>query len=364
MKLAIVLLFVIGFISFRQFIDSQFFKKYLTEIRTNAILLSNPALERNSENEIGEQCHPTYPLASTDQIHHLAKLWSTFNCPKNVEQAPKCNFVSLGRHLLDHAINNNVTLLTVQIGAMDGKSNDPMYSMFASDGLMRRLFGNFNFTSLKNWLPVLIEPTPDSYQKLVYTYRDIEYQKNLPCSIPMNAAVTYGTDSSKCVFCRFNVSPDAPKICADQPDFVKYQINTLDCEYMRKYHGKQYDTCIIEDPIPCGTVKTLLEERLPYLGINASTIAMMQIDVESHEYNILPGLLKEFKDNLPAIVHFENKVMKDLDIKNPLKNGEKRLDTVYHALEQAGYTLYEEREDTLALRLNPSTNSSTKSHLL
>ena len=74
---------------------------------------------------------------------------------------------------------------------------------------------------------------------------------------------------------------------------------------------------------------------------------MVQIDVEAYEYILLQGLVKDLNP-LPPIIHFENKVMKSLGRKKPLPNGEKRLDIAIKALEDVGYTVYEEGEDSLA----------------
>ena len=55
--------------------------------------------------------------------------------------------------------------------------------------------------------------------------------------------------------------------------------------------------------------------------------------------------------SLPPVIHFENKVMLDQDMKHPLVNRTSRLDQVKELLGSRGYNLYEEGEDTLAIKL-------------
>ena len=82
-------------------------------------------------NVVGEgSCHPQYPLMTADHVYSLVKLWFEANCPAGTEKARTCKFRDIGRYLLDHAVKHDLTMLKIQIGAMDGKSNDPMYEMF------------------------------------------------------------------------------------------------------------------------------------------------------------------------------------------------------------------------------------------
>ena len=69
---------------------------------------------------------PPQALIPHDELLHIVKYWHDFNCP----QQKTCQFGSIGQHLLHIAMKRNQTLLTVQVGAMDGYSNDPMYHMF------------------------------------------------------------------------------------------------------------------------------------------------------------------------------------------------------------------------------------------
>ncbi|CAJ1942152.1 unnamed protein product [Cylindrotheca closterium] len=199
------------------------------------------------------------------------------------------------------------------------------------------------FTDLKNWLPILLEPVPANYANLLKTYKAIEEMKGLPCAIPMNAAISFDLTT-------LNV-PFADTIL--RKTHIKSALNgILDCEYSKKFFGtKRYEQCILKDPLPCGPVRKLVQERAPYLPKDVF-IAMVQIDVDAYEYILLDGLVKELNDNpLPPIIHFENKVMKELDQKSPLSTGGKRIQKALETLSNAGYQVYEEGEDTLACLL-------------
>jgi hypothetical protein len=292
-----------------------------------------------------DDCYPRYPILSGDQVYHLVNLWFQANCPSNVPNAKSCKFHSIGRYLLNHAIKHDMTLLTVQIGAMDGKSNDPMFEMYVQKKNWP-LRSKDHFDNLQNWLPVLLEPVPQNYDKLVKAYKEIHEENRLPCPISINAAISYDTHTTECKFCRFNVSPDAPQECS-HADWMKTQMGTLDCEHSLKFLGKSiFDKCIIQDPLPCGPVSSILQKKAPYLPLD-STIAMVQIDVEAYEYIILEGLVKELNP-LPPIIHFYNKV-------DPLPDDKKSLQKAIDSLEKAGYIIYEKGEDTLAFYLPYNT---------
>ena len=63
-------------------------------------------------------------------------------------------------------------------------------------------------------------------------------------------------------------------------------------------------------------VKLLSDKFIP-----AEHIAMLQIDIEGYEYILLDGVFREIPDNyLPPVIHFEHKVMFDMDKKHPLVN--------------------------------------------
>jgi hypothetical protein len=118
-----------------------------------------------------------------EEIQSVLKHWYEFNCPRE----KSCTFASIGQHLLHHAIKIKKTLLTVQVGAMDGITGDPMHEMFVEEGTkdsnkgdsMSFVGGRESFTDLRNWLPIMIEPVPVNYETLLENYAGIAKTKGL-----------------------------------------------------------------------------------------------------------------------------------------------------------------------------------------
>jgi len=320
----------------------------IVSLNTDKICPGSSAINKANNNT------PPPALMHVDQLLNIVKYWHEINCP----QKDTCQFASIGQHLLHIAMKRNQTLLTVQVGAMDGRSNDPMYEMFVETmgknyvqarkgeiGTRR----NSHFSDLRNWLPVMIEPVPQNYNDAKATYLGIANDGGLGCAVPIHAAVSYDSTKTACPFCRFNTADDAPDRCKKQPDWMKLQIGTLDCEHSKRFFADDFDLCILQDPLPCSSLMNLLSGNF----VPSEHIAMLQIDIEGYEYILLDGMLKEMPDSsLPPVIHFEHKVMIDQDEKHPLVNRTSRIDHTKGLLSSRGYYLYDEGEDYLALRLD------------
>jgi len=242
-------------------------------------------------------------------------------------------FASLGQALYKKAVEQNKYLVTVQIGAMDGASNDPLWGMF--------VVGD---ASLSHWMPLAIEPVPKNYENLQLNYKKLQESNNLPCPILARGAVSYDTSNEErmCPFCRFDLDSELEN-CIGHPDWMTLQIGTLDCAYSKLFFGINFDDCIIQDPLPCAPVGETVEKH----GLPQRGVAMVQIDVEGYEAVIIPNMLKDTaKDDLPPIIHFEHKVMYE---KDRLNGTTTRMNDTFAILENAGYKLYDQGEDTLAL---------------
>mmetsp|Transcript_39020 Transcript_39020/g.82053 ORF Transcript_39020/g.82053 Transcript_39020/m.82053 type:complete len:398 (+) Transcript_39020:123-1316(+) len=287
--------------------------------------------------------NPPTQLMQSQDIRDAIKYWYDFNCPRKLA----CTFASIGQHLLHLAIQRNETLLTLQVGAMDGKSNDPMYEMLVQE-MNRFMYGRETFSTLVNWLPVMIEPVPINYEGMLDTYAEIARDKGLGCAVPINAAVSYTTTESKCPFCRVNTAEDAPQRCREIPDWQRLQIGTLDCDFSKRFFDTDFDLCVLQDPLPCSSIGNLLREK----NVSPEHFAMLQIDIEGYEYILFDGFLKEVQgQSLPPIIHYEHKVMKEHDEQTPL-NISSRLELVSSMLTKRGYVLHDEGEDYLAIRLD------------
>lgn len=297
------------------------------------------SLDINTENA---HSPPAKPM-QLDEIRRIVKYWHGFNCPRR----KSCRFASVGQHLLHLAAHRNETLLSVQVGAMDGKSNDPLYEMFI-DQRAKFLLGMEEAFSIGHWLPVLIEPVPQNYENMMKTYAKVARDQGLGCAVPIHAAVSYDGSKTECAFCRVNTAEDAPQRCREKPDWMRLQLGTLDCAHSRMFFNEDFDLCVLQDPLPCSSVGGLLRRK----NVKLENIAMLQIDIEGYEYVLIEGFMKEVTDaSLPPIIHFEHKVMRKLDMKAH-SNITSRLDGVMDLLTGRGYVLYDEGEDYLAVRLS------------
>jgi hypothetical protein len=213
-----------------------------------------------------------------------------------------------------------------------------MYDMFV-------VRNNKEASTLKNWIPVVVEPAPNNFESLTKKYADVQKKTNLTCPLLSNWAVSYESNS-ECTFCQFNVSNSSDQACKDYPDWVKYQLVTLECGFSKKYHAEHFELCIIQDKVDCGSIQNLLTSKFGFP--DKPPIAMLQIDVEGYEKVLIPGMLNEFDSTTwPPIIHFEHKVLRERDIQNDWDHAIKLND----ALQKRGYDLYDQGEDILAIRV-------------
>lgn len=277
-------------------------------------------------------------------------------------QGMRNGFKELSRLIYQSALENNQILLTLQIGGMDGISNDPMHQIFVLDDLLR----------LHHWFPIVVEPVPTNFDQLTLNYADIQEKRGMPGTAIRQYAITSERDSGACEFCHWNTS-SMDQRCLDAPDWIRTQLGTLDCPHLEHMMGEESSRlCIAHDELPCGTVLELMnslglgEEEMVKKddgatrssgGGNIAPIGIVQIDVEGFEVFILQSLMNEFSDEtLPLVLHFEKKVMVDQDIKNHAGrtvNGTK-IATTFGLLRERGYVMYDDGEDVTAIRLYQS----------
>ena len=94
----------------------------LTDINAvkNIVLNVNNVCPASTQiNKVNDH-QPYSELMGLGEVQSVLNYWYGFNCAKGSNKN-SCNFDSIGQHLLHHAIQRNQTLLTVQVGAMDGK---------------------------------------------------------------------------------------------------------------------------------------------------------------------------------------------------------------------------------------------------
>lgn len=263
--------------------------------------------------------------AVTNSLHNH---YSLFNGDlSNITKNSALKFGKVGKALYEKAMKEDSLLFTIQIGGMDGQSNDPMFNTLVKGKTWK----------LDHWIPMVFEPVQTNFINLRKTYRHLEEQRDLSCSYLLQYAVSYNAISSTCGFCRFE-----PLRCPGYPDWMKYQLGSLDCAYSRKKF-QVFDKCWIEEAVNCGSLASVLENAI---GTTNLPIAILQVDVEGYEAILIQEILSELP-SLPALINFERKVMDDPDL---LQNTS-RTDTLYRVLRKNGYILHPHGEDIMALHL-------------
>lgn len=267
------------------------------------------------------------------------------------------NFRDISRLIYESALEKNRILLTLQIGGMDGISNDPMYEIFVKDEQL----------SLHNWFPIVVEPVTTNFGQLKLNYANFQEGRGLPGAAVRQYAITSERDHGTCEFCHWHDTSMEQK-CVEAPDWIRLQLGTLDCAHLEGLMGEETSKlCIVHDQFPCGTVSELLfslgfGKEGSSSGTSDATvtapIGILQIDVEGFEVFILQSLMDEIsdEDNLPLVIHFERKVMWDQDTNNRAGrkvNGTK-IETTFQLMHQKGYVMYNLGEDVMALRVNPA----------
>ena len=271
------------------------------------------------------------------------------------------NFQELSRLIYQSALENNQILITLQIGGMDGISNDPMHKIFIEQEQLR----------LHNWFPIILEPVPTNFHKLSLNYADFQDKRGLPGTAIRQYAVTSERDSGTCEFCHWNDTSTEQK-CMEAPEWIRLQLGTLDCAHLENMMGEESSKmCVAHEDLPCGTVLELMHSLglgtehnavggTVTPGAGGDTVApigIVQIDVEGYEVFILQSMMNEFsEENLPLVFHFEKKVMMDQD--NRQHAGRKvngtKIATTYELLSRKGYIMYDDGEDVTAIRFYPT----------
>ena len=135
-------------------------------------------------------------------------------CNETISSGYRPRFVPILELLLDAATKTSKLLATLQLGGMDGKTGDPFYKVSQKR------------KSLQKWIPIVIEPVPTNFDKLVQTYEEHQWRKKLPCPTLLNQLINYGTSNhvsqNACAFCHFD-EQSSNTTCHDMPDWKKRQ---------------------------------------------------------------------------------------------------------------------------------------------
>lgn len=172
------------------------------------------------------------PLSTTDARRALRRAYYDV-VPSRVRGVEHILIHLLGRALLDEATRRDRTLVTLQMGGMDGRSNDPLWTTFVGDGHKGKTNKQNATPNLTHWMPVVVEPVERNFQALQRNYASVP---DLRCFHAVRWAMKYdaredqtedeaSTDAKDynennngtCTFYTFDDSETAPRLCKDKP---------------------------------------------------------------------------------------------------------------------------------------------------
>jgi hypothetical protein len=152
----------------------------------------------------------------------------------------------------------SVHVVTAQIGANDGKQNDPFHKHMVRGTSVTR-------SMLRSWVPIMFEPAPFMFAKLNHLWSILGRAKSSACYMTLRQPVMYPAETT-CPFYYFNMSHidgdakicDGCKPCENHARFMREQLGSLDQGAMQRFFGVNYDRCIATEPLVCGPLSSVL----------------------------------------------------------------------------------------------------------
>eukprot|EP00927_Polykrikos_kofoidii_P056317 TRINITY_DN50469_c0_g1_i1.p1 TRINITY_DN50469_c0_g1~~TRINITY_DN50469_c0_g1_i1.p1 ORF type:complete len:329 (-),score=55.46 TRINITY_DN50469_c0_g1_i1:89-1075(-) len=246
-----------------------------------------------------------------------AKVW------EELQTLPDPTAYNATRRLLQAAIDKNVSLAVVQVGACDGKwedSNDPVQELLRHPRVRA----------------IALEPVP-------YLWRDLAARfATLPNAsgrlLPVNGALCLEAKASAPFFVV------SSRFAADHPDaghWAKRELGSFQKSHLRKHHiPNQY---IEQIDVPCLAPPQLFERVDSPVGNEPSNIDAVVVDAEGLDADLVEALLRDVRDFRPALVIFEQKHVP-----------RKRLRTVLDQLRKLRYVFWTDRDQLVALLAAPT----------
>lgn len=162
-----------------------------------------------------------------------------------------------------HRRGNCITF--IQVGANDGVRYDDLFQKVTGGG----------------WKGLVIEPIPETFERLAMNYR---HNQNV---IPLNFAIHPDKSSEKV----FYVSPDALML---YPDYA-YGLGSMMRGHLVKHGINDSDISVVD--VPCRTLSKVIAEH------DLHDLDVLQIDTEGFDYEVIKTL--DFEASKPLIVKFE-----------------------------------------------------------
>lgn len=188
------------------------------------------------------------------------------------------------------------TAFFVQIGASDGRTNDPIFPLVTK-------------YKLKG---LCVEPLPDVFEKLKLNYKGVE-------GVAFENAALTSQDKDILLFRPINSS-----------NSVDFSQKTSIKEDVVLRHGFSKKT-IQQIQVKGISFPTLIEKH------RISSIDILQVDTEGADYEIVKSVLET--DLLPQIIHYES-----------LHLNKTERESCRHLLKTEGYSIIETERDTLAVQ--------------
>jgi FkbM family methyltransferase len=202
--------------------------------------------------------------------------------------------------VLAHLALTKKDVFCVQIGANDGKSNDPLYRFITAWG----------------WGGLLLEPIPEAFESLRATYRDFPKVKLVNAALAeQDGERPFYTVAAGSAFAK------AHQFASFHRDAVASQTNWIPDIADR----------IVETRVRCISMATLLREA------GGREIDVLQIDAEGHDFAILKMI--DFACLKPAVISYEHVHMSKAE-----------QDAAAGLLAAQGYRLSRDNLDTIAYR--------------
>ncbi len=210
--------------------------------------------------------------------------------------------------LLDRMRRTGRPITFIQVGAYDGRSNDPLNHLIRTYG----------------WRGLLIEPQPHAYELLKKTYQD------QPQLIFKNVAIAEDPGERSL----FSFRSGNPAI----PDWL-CQTASFDRRFLAKFKPclpvhlrRRFGKIVVEHRVKCITIAEAAKE----LGA-AHDVDLLQIDAEGYDWRIIRSL--NMDHCAPAVIRYESRHLTNTDAR-----------ACVNWLGARGYRFLAEQHDMIAYR--------------
>jgi FkbM family methyltransferase len=217
--------------------------------------------------------------------------------------------VAFFESLIETFLKKNNDMFIIQIGANDGKMDDPIYEFVTNNP--------------KHVSGILIEPVKDYFEELKTNY------KKYPNFTLLNLAIHHSMKEMTI----YRADP----IKIEQYGLPKW---TKGIASFNKDHYKLSGTpndVFIKEKVPCISLNDLLKKH------QVEKIDLLQIDTEGYDSEIILNL--DFQVIKPKIIHFEHGLSTGIMSKEEFS-------TVIEVLHNNGYELWMDLYDVTAYQLN------------